>query len=264
MIIRLLTVFTFSLLLFGCEKVNINPLETEEVVEETGSGTIDLEVRHNEDRYFISGLWAYFPFNSNTTEIVKGLTTVVKSISYDTDRFGNINGALETNRFIDMVVFESNELTFDGSFTVSFWMMQGNAQLHNMLGNETDIISKWSRDRLLNREYSIAINRNGNVIGRLRNSSKSIILIGSARLVSWNWNHVAMTFNQTEGVAKLYLDGQEVSSEDITEVSNNNTVLRIGGGIDGNTAFNGYLDDLMFVNGALSQSAIANIASYSR
>ncbi|MCG1035775.1 LamG-like jellyroll fold domain-containing protein [Polaribacter sargassicola] len=78
------------------------------------------------------------------------------------------------------------------------------------------------------------------------------------------WNHIAVTYNSSDGKVTLYLNGDLVGENTWTDVNTTATPLRIGNDYNNNTppqsrGFNGAIDDIQIYSDALTATQISTL-----
>ncbi|BAQ92584.1 hypothetical protein [uncultured Mediterranean phage uvMED] len=111
--------------------------------------------------------------------------------------------------------------------------------------------------------YAIKTNNVGNIIIDLFNTSNSNIRITSTALSAGQWYHLALTWNHSTKVMKLYIDGSldQTSSALSGTVSTNSNGLRYGraDGAAINDLFTGKLDQIRIFNKELSSTEVTTL-----
>jgi chitodextrinase len=144
------------------------------------------------------------------------------------------------------------------SFTYSVWIYPRS----NGEGNAGRIVDKaggsgFKRLRLNN-------SPSASFYGQVKLSTTNAVATSAANAVTLNqWQHVAMTFDASTRILKIYKNGVQVASGTGTgtPVSEASGAFVIGNTAGGTNTFNGLIDDVLLYNRALSQTEIQTLAS---
>lgn len=146
------------------------------------------------------------------------------------------------------------------AFTFAFWFKQNFASMNGMDALMTN-------ELYLTAGFRLGINTGGynsgsnQVVFWSHESGGSLYLSPSKKIEEGVWHHLTVTYSGT--LAKIYIDGRlEASGEGVIRTSPRELV--VGGGIGGQFAFNGLIDDLRIYSTALSESEISPIYSLDR
>lgn len=221
-----------------------------------------------------NGLVSWFPFNGNANDNSgNGFNGSVSGATLTTDRFGNSNSAYN---FAD-----NQQITIPNSadqnpypLTVSLWYNPSNQPT----GTSTNIFSKyvaasWNGFQIVYADNTNVTN-DGVVINNgfgtsswyARDLNNRVIgYYGSpgflqANVATNTWYHYVFVLDATGG--KIFVNGQLVSSDtwDGTPgVAINNFLWKIGGQYEGNSWFNGKIDDIGIWNRALNETEISGL-----
>jgi hypothetical protein len=223
-----------------------------------------------------NGLIAYWPFCGNANDQSgNGNNGVVNGATLTTDRYGNSNSAYNFTDNQEIIIPNSTNQNHY-PLTVSLWY---NPSVHPV-GNQTNVFSKyvagsWNGFQILYGDNT-SVPNNGTTLNNgfgtqswyARNISNRVIgYYDSPGFLQPNvslntWYHYIFVLDSTGG--KIYVDGQLVSSDtwDGTPgVSINNFLWKIGGQYEGNSWYNGKIDDIGVWNRALTQQEITNLFS---
>ncbi len=102
------------------------------------------------------------------------------------------------------------------------------------------------------------------VSGVYYNGSTWVSVATQRKLEGTGWHHVAFTFDDTNNVQTVYIDGQIVAqTTSASSISYSGTETRIGGhtGTNATWDFNGKIDDARIYSRALSSAEVAALAS---
>jgi hypothetical protein len=220
------------------------------------------------------GLVGYWPFCGNANDDSgNGFNGTVSGATLTTDRFGNSNSAYN--------FAENQQITIPNSadqnhypLTVSLWYNPSNQPT----GTSTNIFSKyvaasWNGFQIVYADNTNVTN-DGVVINDgygtsswyTRDTNNRVIgYYGSpgflqANVATNTWYHYVFVLDATGG--KIFVNGQLVSSDtwDGTPgVAINNFLWKIGGQYEGNSWFNGKIDDIGIWNRALTQTEITQL-----
>jgi hypothetical protein len=221
-----------------------------------------------------NGLVSWFPFNGNANDTSgNGFNGTVSGATLTTDRFGNNNSAYNFS--------DNQQITIPNSadqnpypLTISLWY---NPSTHPT-GTSTNIFSKyvaasWNGFQIVYADNTNVTN-DGVVINNgfgtsswyTRDLNNRVIgYYGSpgflqANVATNTWYHYVFVLDATGG--KIYVNGQLISSDNwdgTPGVAINNFLWKIGGQYEGNSWFNGKIDDIGIWNRALNQTEISGL-----
>jgi len=158
------------------------------------------------------------------------------------------------NDFIDF----GDQLDITGPFSIEAWILQQATP-----ASESAIVSKRDSKSGNERGYHLSINSSNRPNLKWYNGSGSTILdlTSSYSIVNNKWHHVAATYNGS--VAKIYIDGLEVASSNITTSPVAGTEKFLIGGMydsddctDATNYFSGYIDEVRVWNSGISEQQI--------
>jgi regulation of enolase protein 1 (concanavalin A-like superfamily) len=223
-----------------------------------GNGAkVDLWVRNDSD-----ALVLHYDFdNSNTDNIIDGASGVEASVVRNTISFEH-PGAIGTSAYFDGTsllhyltqypVYDFLNLTTDEDFSLAVWVKP-----------DADVTSE---QILMSNKYyynsrsgfALTLANNGAAIKGFVGSYDHVthidktknLIAGNVNLTDGQWHHVAASFGFSEGLMRLYIDGQEVGQTSISDLSGeiNKYESAIGDGSGGgngsSNAYKGYMDDV--------------------
>ena len=200
----------------------------------------------------IVGWWPLDQLGTTAEELVAGNHGDYNSNPSEAE--GKVAGALQFDGVDDVVEVgdPGANWTYDitGSFTLEAWIKRETDQT----GQQTITGKSFA--------YSISIN-NGRVLGYIQNV---VTLVGTSLVPVGGWHHIAVTYDQTAQIFRVFLDG-EVESTLATggqAVPVNNFPFNIGGffssgGGVSEQYFDGIVDEVSVYNTALTTSEIRDI-----
>jgi hypothetical protein len=205
------------------------------------------------------GLVAYYPFNGNANdESGNGNNGIVHGATLTTDRSGNANSAYSFNgvsNFLQM----GNSLLPKGSKsrTLSVWVLTD--LIFNSENSVPTVLAYGSNS--CDQQCAVRIFQNGNLFFNFWCEGD----FSSTTKVPVNeWIHIVMIYDEYSALAKIYQNGVEVGSKNLTP----NTVLSSNGLIVGRHNefqsptywfFKGKIDDIRIYNRACSYSEIQEL-----
>ena len=207
-----------------------------------------------------SGLQAYYPFNGNANdESSYGRNGIVYGATLTQDRMGNPNKAYSFNGSSSyiQVPYSANLLPGTGSYSFSGWFNLTSAPA----GKATYLFCIDDGDSDYSGVQALYDQPNQRLMLHYHydnNWSHSTILISNYSLGSWH--HVLSTFDKTNLVCKLYIDGNLV---DTKTLDNNNITARTdlffgkrSFYAPSDAYFQGSQDDIRIYNRVLNSSEI--------
>ena len=164
-------------------------------------------------------------------------------------------------------VYDFLNLTTDEDFSLAIWVKPD-------AGVSTEQILMSNKYYYNSRSgFALTLANNGTAIKGFVGSydhnthidkTKSFIA-GNVNLTDGQWHHVAASFGFSEGLMRLYIDGQEVGQASISDLSGeiNKYESAIGDGSGGgngsSNAFKGYMDDVRLYRKQLTADEINNL-----
>ncbi len=226
---------------------NIITLLVKDAIGDVSSTTNQIAV--NNSSIPRNGLVAEYLFSGNANDTSgNGNNGTVNGATLTTDRLGNANKAYDFNSGNEDYIDCGNGscLNFDNQITVSIWMYP-NAYGVRLIGkSDNDLSAGWLIDLLNgNQKLKVTIQPSQN-------------LFTPTSLALNTWYHIAYTYNKTDGLTKLYVNGNLVNQTNFTSGSiYYNTKLTIGTFTSsGISYFNGFEDDVRIYNRILSDNEI--------
>jgi len=217
-----------------------------------------------------NGLVGYWPFCGNANdESGNGNDGTVNGATLTTDRFGNANSAYDFDGVNDYIeVLNSTDFDLNKEFTIQLWI-NGDEVTGSSTSTEGSnlipLISKWYSTGSPVNSYLLSI-QSTSLVGRfaqLGSSSDISTTVTPNGLQIGKWYSVS--FIKDNNTIRLYIDGVEVSSNIIGDISiqNSSNNLFFGNWFYhlNNTykTFNGRLDDISIYDRALSTSEIQQL-----
>ncbi len=147
-------------------------------------------------------------------------------------------------------------LRFTSSFSFSVWIKRG-----SIGGDIFKIGGKWGNSG--NYGYDIFINTNNKIYFRLSSNGTAITSCIGDNTLTLNtvWYHVVGLFDDTANTIQLYFNGiADGSSVGFAgTVYNSTSDFCIGNTAESSNYFDGYMDEVIFWNTALSASEVTNL-----
>jgi hypothetical protein len=207
-----------------------------------------------------NGLVGYWPFNGNANdESGNGNNGTVISGLLSNDRLGNANSSYYLNGQTDYITVPAASNMLPNRLTLSVWVkIPSNYNGNNGIG---PIIRARFYGYILWFDSS-----NGSIIHILHHNSSTATTTNTTNNINDNqWHQIVGTFDGTNN--KLYLDGQLISTDTTTALSNlyylsDGPVVFGRDGNNPSTAtamYQGWIDDIGIWNRALSQQEITNL-----
>jgi len=219
-----------------------------------------------------AGLVAYYPADGDTQDASgNGHHGVNKGCSWTAGRFGDPKGAfLFDGRRRLVRIEDSPKLDTDEAFAVSAWIRP--RAYVDAAGRASGILYKWYscpwQGQPGKGDYGVFLGGDGRLCFQVANTDKEFIsdAVASESAIPTNvWSHVAATFDQ--GAMKLYINGhlaRSKVSERVKVTSREeytHDCVTFGGLWDGDSSFNGAIDEVRIYNRALYRGEIRRLAS---
>ena len=199
------------------------------------------------------GLIAYYPFNGDATDASgNGHNGSVYGATLTTDRFGQPNSAYYFDGVNDYISTNTDfSWSYSDSFSISLWFKPDNP------AKEQVLIGKNSYEYSLRLDYDATKAKSVNFSYWNSSGVDMIRTIYHLRLNANQWYHVLFTYNGANKIAKLYIDGQLVNSDDYVENNfinrNDKTLIGYGYHIRGYARhFKGSIDEVRIYNRELN------------
>lgn len=182
--------------------------------------------------------------SNNSTFSAPGVTNPL----YTTNRFGIANSALVTSSSSLYRDDITNLPVFNQSRTISLWIRPLSVNADNII-------------------FTYGVASGNNVYGASFNASNIYNFTYSSNLAfanattANNWKHIVYTYEQSTGVAKIYVDGVLGNQGTYTSWNTGNNINFFLGNSFGSTtgAFNGAIDDLKIYNYALNATEVSSL-----
>ena len=210
------------------------------------------------DYVAVEDLIAWYPFNGNADDSGPGgHDGTLHNISFTSDRYGELNGALEFNGTSSYVsVAHDANLNLSGSeFTLSVWVNH-----HEFDEWDQNLVVKSDGPGSAPSKWLFWHRANVNTPSGLGFASNQMMLGGLEQVSTGGWHHYLVAKHSDR--IEFYLDGQLEFTE-IVEFQNDPTTaeLRIGGEEPGggNQWFDGAMDDVGIWGRALTEAEIQSL-----
>ncbi len=195
---------------------------------------------------------AYYPFNGNANDTIGSLNGIISgTVSFAADRNGVANNAGIFNGSSRIDVADNLALR-PTNLTLSVWFYSLNPQ--------TEIIVSKNLTNTASNSYALFF-LNGSIAAAWGNAGGVDFFSGPVPSSSV-WHHVALTFDDANNTAILYLDGVVVNSKTTgISLGYDNSTFSIGSELENgiySSFINGQLDDVKIFNTALTASQIAS------
>ena len=190
--------------------------------------------------------------NSNTGTLTNMNTTGNATSGWNAScKFGNCLRFDKSNDYVN--VSDADSLSFQ-DFTLSAWVKSDSLVGHNF------ILGKGVDDA--NEEYVLAIISDGGIyIDWGAGAAYNQTLAGKVDLNKWY--HVAAVYRNSTNRAKIYLNGTVVNDVSASatgdQITRTSADLFIGGARNGNSLFNGSIDDVRIYNRVLSDEEVSRL-----
>jgi hypothetical protein len=233
---------------------NINPDQIEicsNTVDDNCNGVVnelDLSTR----------LQAFYPFNGNAIdESQNNNDAVVTNATLTTDRFGNIDKAYQFNGTNSRITISNNASMNSKNLTVSAWVYYS-----SLPTGEMSIISKKLSDYYAT-SYKVYWS-GGKITAGFADCNNTLTLNSYSTVYPSNgWIHTCITFDNTNKLMKLYINGIQVDSKNTcSSMFFSNNQITIGAYYNGSSYsefYNGKIDEVRFYNFAATSNQIQHI-----
>jgi hypothetical protein len=156
--------------------------------------------------------------------------------------YGNSSRFDGENTFIN--VSSSDSLNISGDISIEAWV--------NLTSNTTNQVLVQKQN-----SYSIEINSSGHVNGSFWFNNSLRTIQSTSQLSTGQWNHLALTFNQS--VLKMYVDGllETTSSFSVSTINKTGNSIYLGSSTGTSQFYNGLLDNVNIYNNTRTASEIS-------
>ena len=164
--------------------------------------------------------------------------------TFTEDRFGKEGGAMNFNSSRIDIPNPINQSNLEQEWTVTAWV---------------DIEIKDGQNLISGLNNGLSMSRsNGSLLLYLNSGANDYYVYGDGKdsLAGKGWRHVAYVFRNSDGLRKIYIDGEDHTGSGPNKTSiprGINSLLQIGNGV------NGKLDDVRIYNRALSELEIKSL-----
>jgi len=202
-----------------------------------------------------SGLFAYYPFEDDATDVVGGNDgTMANGASIVSDgRRGNVLALDGTDDYVELP--KSNMASGRSEITLSVWVNPDEWVSSNTIYDEYggDWGEYWQFSILESNWYTR--DASTGTMGSRDND------ISVPTLSAGQWHHLAFVYSVSEGVKAIYLDGEPCGSTgtSIDQLTSGRSGARLGYPCDGDY-YDGLIDDVRFYSRALSETEIGVLA----
>ncbi len=164
-------------------------------------------------------------------------------------------------------VYDFLNLSTDQDFSISLWIKPDSP----ITSEQILISNKYYYKK--NQGFAITTTENGvgiqAYIGAYNHTTKvgssTALYAGDTPLADGDWHHIAVTFGFSEGVARIFIDGNETGQKDISHITGDVNQYESGlgdgsGGGDGKSnAYIGLMDDVRFYNKKLTHNEVMTL-----
>jgi len=200
------------------------------------------------------GLIAYYSFNGDASDASGNeYNGTVHGATLTTDRFGRPDSAYSFDGVDDYISTNTDfSWSYTDSFSISLWIKSDNP------AKEQVLIGKSSYEYSLRLDYPTTNTASSVHFAYWNSNAKDMIDTSyNLRLNVNQWYHVLLTYNGNVKIAKMYIDGQLVSSDDYVQENfinrSNDTLIGYGYYIRGhNRYFEGSIDEVRIYNRELN------------
>ena len=206
-----------------------------------------------------SGLTAWWPFNQNALDVINGTNAML--IGMPAFIPGKVGQALRLDGVDDAARTPARsalDIGSGGGMSVELWIRPDDVQSPGALVEWSDAIGR------LGAHFYIASASPGSLFANLidTNGNSHSFSSPSGLVTTSQWQHVALTYQQSNGLARLYLNGVPVAQQFLGPFRAETRLdLQVGQRVlDGNPyRYRGGLDELSLYSRALSEAEVVSI-----
>ena len=208
-----------------------------------------------------SGLTAWWPFEQNAVDVIGGTNTTLLG----TPGFvpGKVGQALRLDGVDDAARTPARgalDIGSGGGMTVEMWIRPEDVQNPGALMEWSDTIGT------LGAHFYVASSAPGSLFANLidTNGNSHSFSSPSGLVTTGQWQHVALTYQRSNGLARLYLNGVSVAQQSLGSFRPETRLdLQVGQRVLGGTPYRyrGGLDELSLYNRALSEAELVAIVA---
>lgn len=186
------------------------------------------------------GLVAYYPFNGDANDAIgdADASAVGAGISYTEDRFGNSNKACSGTIGSSISIF-GNRVPLSNSITFAAWIKNTSSSNGNYLYCSS---------------FGIYFSGVNNKISFDIYTTSPLTIEGA---ISDEWTHVVETYDNSTGIAALYINGEPIS-----DATSSNLLASISLSGLSFASWDGIIDDLRIYNRVLTANEIKQLYQY--
>lgn len=195
-----------------------------------------------------SGQTAKDTSGSGNNGVIGALTSIDSSDPvYTTGRIGK---ALKFDGVDDYVISKNANLSFTDAITIEAWVKPTVTDTYMGIVSRTDLNNHFG-------DFDIHLSNNGQVRFILNDDSPTNRLDSSA-LVAGQWSHIAVTYSNSSGYKKIYINGIENNSASFSgNINANYSNVLIGLYFSAQYPFRGNIDEVKIYNYARSAAQVA-------
>jgi hypothetical protein len=231
------------------------------------SSNASVTVTYSESNYssnLYQGLVAYYPFNGNANDASgNGNNGTTNDVNYGINQFNVPNGAIQFNggSTSAVTVTPSASLNLYQSFTLSGWMF---TTYLNPTDNGLGLIAKGGNS-VAGTQWMARWMNTGQIELWLGNGNNWSEFLSASTYNEGTWQAFLMSFNETNGLVSLYINGSLDTNytTSMTSFSNPSAPLILGNQYESDVdAFIGYLDDVRIYNRVLSANEVSQLFNF--
>jgi hypothetical protein len=209
----------------------------------------------------VSDYIGYYPFDGNALDISSnGYNGTPLNVYSTTNRNGKSSSAFSFSgssiSYVDIPYYSAFN---DRQFSISLWFKTGSS-LGSAFADWVDLLGKWGSSGASS--YCIAISQStGKIIGATWDGSRRTVLFSNTSVDDNIWHNVILVRVNTS--LMIYIDGV-LSGSDPNSYTPQISInpIRIGARLDGNSAFQGSIDEVIYFNRSLTPTEILKISKY--
>lgn len=200
-----------------------------------------------------------FGLNQASVVSFKGIQQnyIQKNIAFSTNRFGDQNAAAYFNgdSYITCEdIYNTNQYK---SFSISMWIKLIPGELGVFQGGYTDLFGRFGGIGTRKSSWGVIIDDNSRLGFAAHDGNQFSFSYIDEFLPQQEWFHVALIYvNKT---VSFYINGNRIETKDCLEPQVSNNPFVVGARFNTPSFFKGYLDDILFIEGELTENDILEL-----
>ncbi len=212
-----------------------------------------------------AGLVSWWPAEGNGNDVAGSNPGIVTGVSYSAGEVGqafNFNG---TNGSVFIPASPSLNVGLSNGLTIECWIKPSELSVRHPIVEWNDG-STFGVHFYVSQDWGVGNGGPGDLFANITDSGSGWhpIYTAAGVLSTSNWQHVAVTYDKTSGLSKLYLNGAQVAGANLgsfTPLTSYDLYLGRRASPEAVAPFAGLMDEVSLYNRALSQSEIQAIVT---